>query len=191
MHQTRSGESKRIVVIGTSGSGKSTFSRKLSAALSIPHIELDALHWESNWIEAPVDVFKNRVESALTAGSWVVDGNYGKVRNAIWSQADTLIWLDYSFPVVFGRALFRTIKRSLFRERLWAGNRESVRRSFFSKHSILVWVIQTYSRRRKEIPELLLRTEYSHLKIIRFRAPKQADAYLRMLNNDYSPERPS
>ncbi|WP_423226670.1 AAA family ATPase, partial [Candidatus Amarolinea aalborgensis] len=49
---------QRIVVVGTSGSGKTTLARRLALALGIPHIELDALHWEANWQEAPVEVFR-------------------------------------------------------------------------------------------------------------------------------------
>src|SRR6476646_2363612 len=125
----------RIVVIGTSGSGKSTLAKKIASTLDISRVELDALHWEPNWVEAPIEIFQQRVEQALQSPSWVVDGNYGKVRDSIWLKAQTIVWLDYPFHVVFGRALFRTIRRAITRETLWAGNQESTFRSFFSKQS--------------------------------------------------------
>ena len=42
----------RINVIGTSGSGKSSFSKRLAEKLDVPYIELDALHWKPNWTES-------------------------------------------------------------------------------------------------------------------------------------------
>ena len=41
----------RVVVIGTSCAGKTTFARALARILTFPHIELDALHWLPNWTE--------------------------------------------------------------------------------------------------------------------------------------------
>lgn len=172
---------QKIVIVGTSCSGKSTFARRVAGVLGFPHIELDALYWEPNWVQAPIEVFRERVERALQAPSWVVEGNYGKVRDTTWTKADTLIWLDYPFYIIFGRALFRTIRRAVIRERLWNGNRESIRRSFLSRESILVWVLQTYHRRKKEYPELLSLPEYSHLKVLHFRNPKQAETYIKGL----------
>ena len=61
----------------------------------MPHIELDALHWGPNWKEAPTDVFRERVRLALQGDAWVIDGNYGKVRDIIWSRAEAIVWLDY------------------------------------------------------------------------------------------------
>ena len=39
----------RIVVVGTSGVGKTTLAKDIAAALAIPHVELDALHWDPGW----------------------------------------------------------------------------------------------------------------------------------------------
>ena len=47
----------RINVIGTSGSGKSTFSKRIANKLNIPYIELDALFWNANWIESTDEEF--------------------------------------------------------------------------------------------------------------------------------------
>jgi adenylate kinase family enzyme len=63
-------------VIGSTGSGKTTFARALAQRLGIPHIELDALFWQPNWTMTAPDEFKQRVAAALGAGEWVVDGNY-------------------------------------------------------------------------------------------------------------------
>ena len=169
---------RRIVVIGTSGSGKTTTARQLAQRLGRPHVELDALHWEPNWTEAPLDVFRARVIEALKDDAWVVDGNYSKVRDIVWSRADTVVWLDYSLPVILWRLVWRTLRRSLLREELWSGNRESLRMSLFSRESIVLWALQTYRRRRREYPVLLARPEYAHLTVLHLRSPRAARDWL-------------
>ncbi len=167
----------RYVIVGTSGSGKTTLARQIAKRLEIPHIELDALHWEPGWVGATPEVIRERVEAAIAAPAWVLDGNYSRVRDVIWQRATHLIWLDYSFPLVFWRIFSRTLRRAILREELWNGNRESLR-LMFSRESILVWVLKTYWRRRREYPELLARPEYSHLTVFRFRTPKETARWL-------------
>jgi adenylate kinase family enzyme len=131
---------RRISVVGTSGSGKTTLARQISQRLAIPHVELDALHHEPDWQEAPTDVFRKRVEQSLSSDSWVVDGNYSKVRDIVWSRADTVVWLDYSLPVIMTRLLRRTLRRVVAQEELWSGNRETWQQTF-SRDSILLWAL--------------------------------------------------
>ncbi len=56
---------QRISVIGTTGSGKTTVARRAAEALEVPFVELDALHWERDWEEAPLEVFRGRVVDAI------------------------------------------------------------------------------------------------------------------------------
>ena len=70
----------RIAVVGSSGSGKSTFARRLGDALGQPVIELDAINWQSGWkdlVTTDPDAFVRRVEADIRGDNWVVDGNYG------------------------------------------------------------------------------------------------------------------
>ena len=143
----------RIIVIGTSFSGKATLASKLAIQLSLNQIELDQLHWRENWKEAPLQVFRRAVGAAISGSSWILDGNYGKVRDLLWPRATHLIWLDYPFLTVFGRCLSRTIRRILTREKLWANNRETFAKSFLSKDSIIVWMVKTFHRRKEQYPK--------------------------------------
>ena len=152
----------RIAVIGNTGSGKTTVASRAAEALGITHIELDALHWEPDWKEAPREIFRERVQNAVSEESWVADGNYSKSRDILWGRTDTIIWLDYPFHISFTRLLRRTIRRILFREKLWNDNRESLRIAL-STDSILVWAIRNYSRRRREYPEMMRDPQYSHI----------------------------
>jgi len=128
----------KIAIVGTSGSGKTTLARQMSQRLAVPHIELDALHWEPNWTEATIDVFRSRVKTALSGDAWVVDGNYSKIRPLVWSRADTIVWLDYSFAIVMRQILQRTIRRVVLREECCNGNRETFQKSFLSGDSVIV-----------------------------------------------------
>ncbi|MBN1813910.1 MAG: AAA family ATPase [Anaerolineae bacterium] len=172
---------RRISVVGTSGSGKTTTASQLAQRLGIEHIELDALHWGPNWTEATLEVFRERVSQALSGETWVVDGNYGKSRNIVWSRADTVVWLDYTLPVILWQLVQRTMRRSLRQEELWSGNRETLSKALFSRESILLWALKTYRRRKREYPFLLSQPEYAHLKLVHLRSPRETHEWLSTL----------
>ena len=169
---------KRIVVVGTSGSGKTTFARSLAQRLGYPHIELDSLHWLPNWTEAPLELFRERVTQAVASEYWVIDGNYGKVRDIVWSRADTIVWLDYPLWVALWRLLKRTARRVLMGEELWSGNRENFRSAFVGRESLFVWAITSRPRHHRDYPRLL-REEYAHLRLFHFYSPREAERWMR------------
>lgn len=145
---------KRVVVFGTTGSGKSWLAERLAACTGLRVIELDALFWGRDWQPAPDELFRYRVECEIKDGGWIVVGIYGQVRDLTWAQADTLIWLDLPLPLVMWRLVRRTLKRSLTKEDLWGtGNTESFIRSFFTRQSILLWALKTHARNRRRFTE--------------------------------------
>ena len=172
---------RRIAVVGTSGSGKTTLASRLAHRLGIPHVELDALHWGPDWTPTPRPVFRERVAGALTGQAWTTDGNYSSVRDIVWMRADTIVWLDYSLPVIMWRVIWRTLRRSTLREELWSGNRERLSEAFFGRESIVWWALKTYRRRRKEYPVLFSLPEYAHLRIVRLTSPRAANEWLSTL----------
>src|SRR4051812_12863052 len=128
---------RRIIILGTSGSGKTTFARALSLAAEIAHHELDALLWEKHWQPATPECFRARVEAVVKNESWIIEGHDAKIRDLTWNLADTVIWLDLPLSCVFAQTLKRSVKRIFLRETLWNGNRETLGRSFFSRDSAL------------------------------------------------------
>lgn len=169
---------ERILVIGTSCSGKSTFARRLAAARSFECVELDAHFWGPNWTPQPTERFRAAVATAAAGDAWVIEGNYSGVRDVLWPRATAVIWLNYSLSTVLLRGVRRTVKRNLTREQLWHGNRESLRRSFFSRESILVWILTTHERRNREFSALRRGNAYPQLEWTELRHPREADAYL-------------
>ena len=174
---------KKLVVIGTTGSGKSTLAEHLAVELRLDFIELDALHWEPNWVEAPVEVFRSRVERATQARAWIVAGNYHVVRDLVWPRAEAVIWLDYSLWVIFWRLWRRTWRRVFFKEELWNGNREHLwtQLKLWSDESLFHWLFKTYWRRKREHPQLFAMPEHSHLHVMHFKSVKDTQAWLATL----------
>jgi adenylate kinase family enzyme len=174
---------QRVVVVGTTSSGKSTLARQLADKIGGDFIELDALHWEPNWREARLEVFRKRVETATSSKVWVVAGNYHVVRDLIWPKAEAIIWLDYSLPLIFRRLLVRTVRRWLTQEELWNGNRETLwgHLKLWSDESLFHWLFKTYWRRKREYPVLFSEPHHCHLEILHFTSPAGTNAWLSKL----------
>ena len=171
---------RKVVIVGTTSSGKSTLAKALAEKIGAICIDLDYLHWEPNWVEAPNDIFRERVEKAISAESWVVAGNYSATRDLIWPQAEAIIWLNYSFPIVFWRLFTRTFRRVATKEKLFSDNVENfwVQIKFWSQDSLFNWLFKTYWRRKREYPNLFSQPENAHLTIIQFEHPQEAEKWL-------------
>ena len=119
-----------------------------------------------------------RISSALAPHTWVVDGNYSAHRDLIWSQAPTLVWLDYPLRVLLWRLLRRTLRRTLGKEELWNGNRERFITQFLSRDSLFVWLFRTYWRRRHTFPLAFEQPEHSHLEVVILRSQSETHDWL-------------
>jgi adenylate kinase family enzyme len=167
--------------MGGSCVGKTTVGKRLAAALGVPHVELDALHHDSGWQEAPAEALQARVRAALDGApdGWVVDGNYrAKLGSIVLERADTVVHLEPPLPVTFGRALRRTVGRTITREELWNGNREQIR-FLFTRYWIPWWVLRTHHRYRGEIAERV--AEQPHLDVVHLRSADEVEAFLQSI----------
>ena len=173
---------RRIAVLGTTGSGKTTFSRRVAAAIGAPHVELDGLFHGPDWTPAERDVFRARVTAAIAGPAWVTDGNYSSfLRDLIWPAADLIIWLDYPFRIVIWRLFLRIMRRGIRREELWNGNRESLRAHFLTRESLLLWARKTHWAHRRDWPLVFASSEVAQVPVVRLRRPGDAEAWLRAL----------
>lgn len=87
---------ERIMVIGSPGSGKSTFSRQLAEITGIPLIHLDKEYWKYGWIETTRTDWIVKQESLISSDKWIVDGNYGGTMEMRLKKADTIICFKLS-----------------------------------------------------------------------------------------------
>jgi adenylate kinase family enzyme len=165
---------QRILVMGSSGSGKSTFAQRLADIAGIPMVSLDALYWKPGWIESDAAEFATRVTEASRQPRWIMDGDFishdaAHVRRG---AADTVFWFDLPTWTCMTGVLNR-IATSYGRERpeMAAGCPEKIDFDFYR----YVW---TYRRLRR--PKMLqyfegLRADQS---LICFTNRTQADQYL-------------
>jgi len=172
---------RRICILGTSGSGKTTLGREAARRLGIVSIDIDELNWEPGWISVPEDELRVRLEQAMEAPAWVTSGNYNRLQEIHIVRADTLVWLDYSLPVILGRMLRRTLRRVVFKEACCNGNYETWAGTF-SRESVVLWLLKTYRKRREQCTEMFANPEFSHLNCIRHRSPRETRKWLEELD---------
>jgi adenylate kinase family enzyme len=178
---------RRVSVVGSSGSGKTTVARRLADALSAPHVELDALYWGPEWSAATRDEIVERVEAATAGDSWVVDGNYwSRLGPRVWTRADTVVWVNPPRWRATWQSLTRAVRRSATRETLWAGNRESWRGLMFwrGEESILWWAWTTYSTTQDRYSQAMDDPAWQHLTFYRLRTRRDADRLVARLRNE-------
>ncbi len=184
---------KMINVVGTSGSGKSTFSKRISRILNLPYIEMDKIFWGPNWYWPSDEEFFRKLENELQKDSWVLDGNYTRSIPIKWQNVGTVIWLDFPFFTTLFRAIKRAFFRALSGKEIWegTGNRESFRKSFFSKDSIVWWTIKTHQSVRKKYESYMNDPQYSHIKFIRLRSDSDVETFLANLGFHWQPLSPT
>ncbi|WP_167157014.1 adenylate kinase [Streptomyces sp. MBT27] len=171
---------RRILVVGSTGAGKSTLAHELGERLGVPYHELDALHFAGpGWARDPH--FAARVAEIAATPAWVLD-SYGTpdVRPLLWERADTVVWLDYPRHVVMPRVLRRSLRRTVLRERIFNGNRETLREWFRGDHPAR-WAWSQYAPRRAALTALTTDPALAPLHTLRFTAPREARRWLRTI----------
>jgi adenylate kinase family enzyme len=172
---------KRILVIGSTGVGKTTLANQLARTLDLHHIELDSLYWGPDWSERPREVFAAELAELLDKDRWVIDGNYNWARDLIWPHADTAVWLDYPLPIILWRLLLRTLRRTLSQEELWNGNREHFTNQFLSSDSLFLYALKSKKKHHQRYPKLFQSPQFAHLTVIHHHLPKQTKIWLKTL----------
>src|SRR6516225_379561 len=98
-------QTKRIVILGPCGAGKSTLARRIGERLGLPVVHLDRFFWNPGWVQTEEATFRARVEKAAEGDAWVMDGNYTNPApiNHRLSRAHAVIWLDLPRHIYFPR----------------------------------------------------------------------------------------
>lgn len=168
---------QRVIVVGTSGCGKTTFARRLAACLGLPHIELDRLFWLPGWQQRERDDFRRLAAEAAAGPRWVIDGNYGSLRDITWPRATHALWLNSAFPRVVWQVTRRTLGNIAARREVFPGCRETFANSFLSRKSVIWWAISTYHRRQRQLAALRRDATFPPVVWVELRGPGEARAF--------------
>ena len=170
----------RIVVVGRTGSGKTTLARELAAVLGVPHVELDALYFGPEFSTAPLDILRERTSSAIAGEQWVTDGNKRAVRDLVWPRADTIIWLDYSLAVSLWRLGRRARRRTaqLSAEAARTGRRGALPRQLLAAARGVLTALRSHAGQRREFARAFSDPANSHLAVAHLRSPRATQEWL-------------
>ncbi len=101
----------KIIVIGSPGSGKSTFARKLRDATKLPLYYLDNLYHRPDKTHISREEFDTRLSEILQKDSWIIDGNYQRTLETRFKACDTIFFMDYPLEICLAGAKSRVGKK--------------------------------------------------------------------------------
>ena len=98
---------QKIIILGCSGSGKSTFARALAAKTGLPLIHLDNVWWRADGTHISREDFDRTLSELLRGEKWIMDGDYSRTYEVRVRAADTVIFLDYPEEVCMAGIIAR------------------------------------------------------------------------------------
>lgn len=166
---------RRVLVVGTSGAGKTTLAARLGQALELPQVEIDALFHGPSW--TPRESFAAEVEAFSAQPTWVTEWQYASVRALLAERADLVVWLDLPRLTVMRQVVVRTVRRRLRRQVLWHGNIEPPLWTILTDPGHIVrWAWTTHAKCAKRLA--VLRQERPELIVVRLRSWDEAQRWL-------------
>ena len=90
---------QKVIVIGCSGAGKSTFARRLRGRTGLPLYYLDMLWHRPDRTTVSREEFDARLGEILKRDRWILDGNFQRTLETRLKVCDTVFLLDYSLEV--------------------------------------------------------------------------------------------
>ena len=161
---------RRILIIGSNGAGKSTFSFRLAEKLNLPLIHIDQIYWRGSWDVTPEDEFDRIVQAEAAKPAWIIEGNNIRSLPQRLERADTVFWFEFPPPLC--------VLNILRREREYRGKvRPDMPDQCVSQYNLpflkMVWEFN--KRNHDQIQSLL--DQHGHLSVIRFTNYRQIKRY--------------
>ena len=98
---------KKIIVIGCSGSGKTTFAEKLRDKIGIELFYLDAIWHRPDRTHISREEYDARLSEILALDAWIIDGNYSRTIETRMAACDTVLLFDLPVEVCLEGAISR------------------------------------------------------------------------------------
>lgn len=140
----------RILLLGVTGSGKSTVARRVEQARGIPVIDVDALAWRPGWVKTPDDELAAAIGEVAARDAWVMDAAWKATLPVVLPRTQLVVALDLPRWLSLTRLLRRTAWRVISRNQVCGENVESLG-SMLGRDSIIAWHFQSFSRKRQQI----------------------------------------
>lgn len=104
--------SRRIVIMGNGGAGKTWLAQRLARPLGLPLFHLDDVHWEPGRYGIARDraTVHEDIRMIAAGEAWLMEGVYGLYVNIALPRTTTLIWLDLSEEECVANILHRGIQ---------------------------------------------------------------------------------
>lgn len=174
-------DKKRILVIGCSGSGKSTFANFLGKKFNLEVIHLDKYFWKPNWTMRTNEEFTEIVSNLIQEENWIMDGNYSKTLSIRALYADIIFFFDLPSYI----CTYRILKRSLI-TKLGFEKRVDMAEGCPEKWFDWEFVKFTWNFKKNITPlnyKILKELSFNTDKLIIFRKYSEVKNFIRNLNN--------
>ena len=171
---------RRVIVTGMPGSGKSTFSRALSALTGLPLIHLDLHYWKPGWVKPSDGEWRLTQRNLLSGDAWIADGNYAETLDLRLARADTVIVLETAWWVCASRAFVRGIRRPAGIQ-MPAGCDDSVGQRLRDEWR-MVWINWRDRRKEPEREGAIISALGQHAVVRSFGSKRATRAFLRDLH---------
>ena len=134
--------------LGCSGSGKTTWARRVAAGCNLTHYELDGTFHQPGWTALSSVEMLLRTQEYAAGDAWVIDGNYSSTRSVLATRPTVVIAMDLPRWRVMRQIVRRSLHRVFAREELWNGNRESWKSlmSWNPETSVIRWAYSRWSQ---------------------------------------------
>ena len=162
---------QRIMIIGSPGSGKSTFARKLRDKTGLPLYYLDMIKHKPDRTTISSEEFDKKLDEILNKDKWIIDGNYQRTLEVRIEKSDTIILFDLPTEVCLEGAKSRIGTK---REDLPWIETEKTFESEFKQ-----WIVEFSEKSLPEIYNLL--EKYKDKEIVIFKSREDEKFYLNNL----------
>lgn len=168
-------QARRLLLIGVTGSGKTTLARALEGRCGIPAVDVDAMAWRPGWVKTPDEELAAAAARVAAGEAWVMDSAWTAIRPVVLPRAELVVALDLPRWLSLARLLRRTATRALTREPLCGDNVESVR-NVFSRDSIIAWHFRSFAAKRAQM--LAWEADPDVPPVLRLRTAAEVDQWL-------------